>query len=154
MSWIFADYVPAVSTPRLFYMTSVSGVFIATEVTCSFGSNERLCAFPFLQTELYNKVQQPGNCCVETRRVVSQLTNSQRLLLHLECVALFLLDHGTELYLWQGWWPESSDDNDNMSTGSAHLRWNVERRLAMETVIQYCNGEFCVCVVRRMTVEF
>lgn len=49
-----------------------------------------------------------------------------------------------EVYLWQGWQPE-----DTECTGSAKIRWNNERKFAMETVLQYCKGkslepcEFC-----------
>ncbi|KAM3592511.1 uncharacterized protein V6R79_020366 [Siganus canaliculatus] len=47
--------------------------------------------------------------------------------------ALFLLDNHMEVYLWQGWQPE-----DTPCTGSAKIRWNNERKCAMETVLQYC----------------
>ncbi|XP_068161262.1 supervillin [Antennarius striatus] len=47
--------------------------------------------------------------------------------------ALFLLDNRMEVYLWQGWSPE-----DTQCTGSAKIRWNNERKCAMETVLQYC----------------
>ncbi|XP_029953819.1 supervillin [Salarias fasciatus] len=47
--------------------------------------------------------------------------------------ALFLLDNRMEVYLWQGWQPE-----DSQSTGSAKMRWDSERKCAMETVLQYC----------------
>ncbi|CAN9509238.1 unnamed protein product [Ophioblennius macclurei] len=47
--------------------------------------------------------------------------------------ALFLLDNRMEVYLWQGWQPE-----DALSTGSAKMRWDNERKCAMETVLQYC----------------
>uniref|UniRef100_A0A3P8TLK4 Supervillin d n=1 Tax=Amphiprion percula TaxID=161767 RepID=A0A3P8TLK4_AMPPE len=47
--------------------------------------------------------------------------------------ALFLLDNRMEVYLWQGWQPE-----DTQSTGSAKIRWDNERKCAMETVLQYC----------------
>nr|XP_046232805.1 supervillin [Scatophagus argus] len=47
--------------------------------------------------------------------------------------ALFLLDNRMEVYLWQGWQPE-----DAQCTGSAKIRWNNERKCAMETVLQYC----------------
>lgn len=40
-----------------------------------------------------------------------------------------------EVYLWQGWQPE-----DTECTGSAKIRWNNERKCAMETVLQYCKG--------------
>lgn len=41
-----------------------------------------------------------------------------------------------EVYLWQGWQPE-----DTQCTGSAKIRWNNERKCAMETVLQYCKGQ-------------
>ncbi|CAJ1081914.1 supervillin a isoform X7 [Xyrichtys novacula] len=47
--------------------------------------------------------------------------------------ALFLVDNHHEVYLWQGWWPQ-----DNESTGSARIRWDSDRKCAMETVLQYC----------------
>ncbi|PWA21608.1 hypothetical protein CCH79_00003016 [Gambusia affinis] len=47
--------------------------------------------------------------------------------------ALFLLDNRMEVYLWQGWQPD-----DTQSTGSAKMRWDSERKCAMETVLQYC----------------
>lgn len=50
--------------------------------------------------------------------------------------ALFLVDNFHEVYLWQGWWPQDSE-----STGSARIRWDADRKCAMETVLQYCKGE-------------
>uniref|UniRef100_A0A8C2ZSD4 Supervillin n=1 Tax=Cyclopterus lumpus TaxID=8103 RepID=A0A8C2ZSD4_CYCLU len=47
--------------------------------------------------------------------------------------ALFLVDNLHEVYLWQGWWPQGSE-----STGSARIRWDSDRKCAMETVLQYC----------------
>ncbi|XP_053366961.1 supervillin a isoform X3 [Clarias gariepinus] len=47
--------------------------------------------------------------------------------------ALFLVDNHHEVYLWQGWW---SQDAEN--TGSARIRWDLDRKCAMETVLQYC----------------
>ncbi|KAG5268268.1 hypothetical protein AALO_G00210640 [Alosa alosa] len=47
--------------------------------------------------------------------------------------ALFLVDNHHEVYLWQGWWSEASE-----STGSARIRWDADRKCAMETVLQYC----------------
>ncbi|XP_037612837.1 supervillin a isoform X20 [Sebastes umbrosus] len=46
---------------------------------------------------------------------------------------LFLVDNHHEVYLWQGWWPQDSE-----STGSARIRWDSDRKCAMETVLQYC----------------
>uniref|UniRef100_A0A3P9Q338 Supervillin a n=1 Tax=Poecilia reticulata TaxID=8081 RepID=A0A3P9Q338_POERE len=50
--------------------------------------------------------------------------------------ALFLVDNHHEVYLWQGWWPQDSE-----STGSARIRWDSDRKSAMETVLQYCRGK-------------
>ncbi|XP_057589327.1 supervillin isoform X9 [Hippopotamus amphibius kiboko] len=50
--------------------------------------------------------------------------------------ALFLVDNHHEVYLWQGWWPI-----DNKITGSARIRWASDRKSAMETVLQYCQGK-------------
>ncbi|XP_060681036.1 supervillin a isoform X8 [Hemiscyllium ocellatum] len=47
--------------------------------------------------------------------------------------ALFLVDNHHEVYLWQGWWP-----TENEITGSARIRWDADRKCAMETVLQYC----------------
>ncbi|MBN3296526.1 SVIL protein, partial [Amia calva] len=47
--------------------------------------------------------------------------------------ALFLLDNRMEVYLWQGQQPD-----DEECTGSAQIRWDCERKCAMETVLQYC----------------
>ncbi|XP_078079915.1 supervillin isoform X3 [Mustelus asterias] len=47
--------------------------------------------------------------------------------------ALFLVDNQLEVYLWQGGWPSDSE-----CTGSAKLRWDMERKCAMETTLQYC----------------
>ncbi|XP_051523403.1 supervillin-like isoform X2 [Myxocyprinus asiaticus] len=50
--------------------------------------------------------------------------------------ALFLVDNRMEVYLWQGQQPE-----DTECTGSAKIRWDIERKCAMETVLQYCQGK-------------
>ncbi|KAJ8010298.1 hypothetical protein DPEC_G00073590 [Dallia pectoralis] len=47
--------------------------------------------------------------------------------------ALFLVDNHHEVYLWQGWWPQDSE-----TPGSARIRWDADRKCAMETVLQYC----------------
>nr|XP_023660512.1 supervillin-like isoform X1 [Paramormyrops kingsleyae] len=47
--------------------------------------------------------------------------------------ALFLVDNFHEVYLWQGWWPQDCEN-----TGSARIRWDTDRKCAMETVLQYC----------------
>ncbi|XP_040290176.1 supervillin isoform X1 [Bufo bufo] len=50
--------------------------------------------------------------------------------------ALFLVDNHHEVYLWQGWWPTEDD-----IPGSARIRWDADRKSAMETVLQYCKGK-------------
>ncbi|XP_056153072.1 supervillin [Lampris incognitus] len=47
--------------------------------------------------------------------------------------ALFMLDNRMEVYLWQGWQPD-----DSQCTGSAKMRWDNQRKCAMETVLHYC----------------
>ncbi|GAB6018907.1 hypothetical protein CHUAL_000560 [Chamberlinius hualienensis] len=103
--------LPVNCTPRLFHMTSVSGSFLVSEVSCSFRTSEHVGSFPFLQCDIY-LVPQP---------------------------AIFLLDRDNEVYVWQGWWADSNDENE--ICGSAHLRWNIERRLALETTVNYCNAK-------------
>ncbi|XP_072566986.1 supervillin-like isoform X2 [Paramormyrops kingsleyae] len=49
--------------------------------------------------------------------------------------ALFLVDNFHEVYLWQGWWPQDCEN-----TGSARIRWDTDRKCAMETVLQYCKA--------------
>ena len=57
---------------------------------------------------------------------------------------LFLIDSQHEVFLWQGWWPEGTNDSDNISTGSAVARFNVDRRCALETTLNYCQGGYIV----------
>lgn len=54
-------------------------------------------------------------------------------------LALFLLDNGDELWLWQGWWPEKEDEDSDLSdqTGSGAVRWQLERKAAMQTAVDY-----------------
>ncbi|KAF3704410.1 Supervillin Archvillin p205/p250 [Channa argus] len=92
-------------TPRLFWLSASSGVFVGEEQLYPARVTEGVMAMPFLQDNLYS-AQQP---------------------------ALFLLDNRMEVYLWQGWQPE-----DTQCTGSAKMRWDNERKCAMETVLQYC----------------
>lgn len=47
--------------------------------------------------------------------------------------ALFLLDNRMEVYLWNGW-----QSDDTQCTGSSKMRWDNQRKCAMETVLQYC----------------
>ncbi|KAJ7984425.1 hypothetical protein DPEC_G00354710 [Dallia pectoralis] len=50
--------------------------------------------------------------------------------------ALFMLDNRMEVYLWQGRQPD-----DQESTGSAKIRWENQKKCAMETVLQYCKDK-------------
>ncbi|XP_023313195.1 supervillin-like isoform X3 [Anoplophora glabripennis] len=96
-------------TPRLFRMSSVTGTFIATEILCPHRS-EHSSPYPFVQSELYS-ASQP---------------------------ALFLIDNRHELWLWQGWWPEKEDEVDlSDQTGSGAVRWQAERKAAMQTAVNY-----------------
>ncbi|ESO96779.1 hypothetical protein LOTGIDRAFT_201948 [Lottia gigantea] len=97
---------------RLFYMTSVSGIFEVAERLNPCRTDEFYTPFPFLQSDLY-KVSQP---------------------------ALFLVDNHYEVYLWQGWWPEGNEEEGNVHTGSAHSRFNIDRKCALQTTINYCKG--------------
>ena len=53
--------------------------------------------------------------------------------------ALFLIDNHHELWLWQGWWPEREEEEVELSdqTGSGAVRWQAERKAAMQTAVNY-----------------
>lgn len=96
---------------RLFHFSSITGTFKAVEVLCQHRS-EFITPYPFNQNDLYS-AHQP---------------------------ALFLLDNSNELWLWQGWWPEREDDVDLADqTGSGAVRWQLERKAAMQTAVDYWN---------------
>ncbi|XP_060534945.1 supervillin-like isoform X2 [Cylas formicarius] len=97
-------------TPRLFKMSSTTGSFVATEVLCPHRSRH-VSPYPFVQSDLYS-ASQP---------------------------VLFLFDNGHELWLWQGWWPETEEEADLAAdqTGSGRVRWQAERRAAMQTAVAY-----------------
>lgn len=98
-------------TPRLFHMTLVSGTFEANEVFCPFQKTDVPCAYPFLQSDLYNAPQP----------------------------AVFFLDNRHEMYIWQGWWPANDSETGlpRVPNSSEKVRWNTTRRLAMETALHY-----------------
>ncbi|XP_019766886.2 uncharacterized protein LOC109542202 isoform X2 [Dendroctonus ponderosae] len=97
-------------TPRLFKMSSITGDFTASEILCPHRS-QHSSPYPFVQYELYS-ASQPG---------------------------LLLFDNHHELWLWQGWWPENDEDSElnTDQTGSGAIRWQAERRAAMQTAINY-----------------
>lgn len=70
-----------------------------------------------------------------------------------------MLDTGEELWLWQGWWPETvteddeneideDDNNDEQPTtvvdhrGSLSTRLHAERRAAMQTALDYWSRKY------------
>ncbi|XP_022624975.1 supervillin-like [Seriola dumerili] len=79
----------------------------------------------FVATEFFHLSRAPD--------LVSSLPFLQEDLYNVGQPALFLVDNFHEVYLWQGWWPQDSE-----STGSARIRWDSDRKCAMETVLQYC----------------
>ncbi|CAH1789919.1 unnamed protein product, partial [Owenia fusiformis] len=101
---------PFTHTLRLFYMSSVSGVFEATELLNPARQDDVCSPFPFTQDDLY-KASQP---------------------------ALFLVESDDCVYVWQGWWPEDGEGEENIKTGSAIARFNIDRKCAMETTLNYC----------------
>ncbi|XP_058178605.1 supervillin [Anopheles ziemanni] len=104
-------------TPRIFHLTSINnGNFEATELQCALRAKDRPTAYPFRQEDLYS-VRQP---------------------------TIFLIDNGHVLWLWQGWWPSGAGGDDTEtnhssfdSNRSGENRWQVERRVAMETAVSY-----------------
>ncbi|XP_017777555.1 PREDICTED: supervillin isoform X2 [Nicrophorus vespilloides] len=97
-------------TMKLFKFNSIHGKFEVTETLCQHRSKDFVTPYPFLQSELYS-ANQP---------------------------ALYLLDNGHELWLWQGWWPERDTDLElSEQTGSGAIRWQAERKAAMQTAIDY-----------------
>ncbi|XP_030630520.1 supervillin [Chanos chanos] len=79
----------------------------------------------FVATEFFYPSRAPD--------LVSSLPFLQEDLYSASQPALFLVDNFHEVYLWQGWWPQEAE-----CTGSARIRWDTDRKCAMETVLQYC----------------
>lgn len=128
-------------TPRLFQLCSTSGEFMANESYHPSRAPDLVSSLPFLQEDLYN-APQPGKSKGKTRTVqlswvlVTQWHHVTTPPPPPPLAALFLVDNFHEVYLWQGWWPQDSE-----STGSARIRWDADRKCAMETVLQYCKGD-------------
>jgi supervillin len=63
-----------------------------------------------------------------------------------------MLDTGEELWLWQGWWPETATDDNAVTDaeqsvvadhrGSSWTRLQAERRAAMQTALDYWRRKF------------
>lgn len=112
---LIGDTRPYNFSPRLYHLSSVSGVFEAVEIINPSINHENVpSAFPFLQSDLYS-ASQP---------------------------ALFLLSNEHVVYLWQGWWTEDTTVDtaaaDNVRTGSTEARFIANRKCAMQTALQYC----------------
>ncbi|XP_070526196.1 supervillin isoform X2 [Cardiocondyla obscurior] len=73
-------------TPRLYYLSSVSKKFRATEIHCPYRA-DLATPFPFSQDDLY-QTNQP---------------------------ALFLLDDENVIWIWQGWWPDNGTEDQSGS---------------------------------------
>ncbi|XP_063887519.1 supervillin-like isoform X6 [Scylla paramamosain] len=98
-------------TPRIWHLEAKHDSFQATEIACSYRATSTPNPLPVLQSELYS-AKQP---------------------------ALFMVDSGHRVWVWQGWWPDESSDGDEFSaTGSAVLRFNFARRAALQTALNYC----------------
>ncbi|XP_047516386.1 supervillin-like isoform X2 [Pieris napi] len=100
-------------TPRLFHFTDLSGQFEANEVLSPLRHESLLTSFPFEQRELYS-ASQP---------------------------ALFLLDDGKSVWVWQGWWPRGEDGDieveRNNGVGAFAGRWMSLRAAALRTADAY-----------------
>lgn len=122
-------------TPRLFQLSSTSGEFVATEFFHLSRAAELVSSLPFLQEDLYNAAQ-PGLTHTHTHTPRLCVRVKHQLCCCSSSAALFLVDNFHEVYLWQGWWPQDAE-----SIGSARIRWDADRKCAMETVLQYCRGK-------------
>ncbi|XP_045486740.1 uncharacterized protein LOC111003770 isoform X2 [Pieris rapae] len=100
-------------TPRLFHFTDLSGQFEANEVLSPLRHESLITSFPFEQRELYS-ASQP---------------------------ALFLLDDGKSVWVWQGWWPRGEDGDieveRNNGVGAFAGRWMSLRAAALRTADAY-----------------
>ena len=59
------------------------------------------------------------------------------------CVAVFLIDGHSVIYLWFGWWPEQKNAllrEKNAFSGTAFSRWAQEKKLSLQTALNYAKG--------------
>lgn len=148
----------------------MSGTFCATPVWAACRSVEAVTAYPFLQEDLYS-ASQPSeytwlrlfvlnffSCQFQRIDKIFHFSTLTFIEILLTISALFLMDTGKELWLWQGWWPEreksldcehssNSEDeepaqNPDNDRGSATVRWQAERRAAMQTVLDYWKSKY------------
>ncbi|XP_061714904.1 uncharacterized protein LOC133523383 isoform X2 [Cydia pomonella] len=102
------------ATPRLFHFTDLGGQFEAHEVLSPLRHERLVTPFPFEQKELYS-ASQP---------------------------ALFLMDDGVSVWLWQGWWPRGEDGElepaeRNTGVGAFAARWQALRAAALRSAEAY-----------------
>ena len=58
-------------------------------------------------------------------------------------VALFFIDAKYKMFLWQGWWPVSDEEHEEEvgpTTAAEKHRFDVSRKLAMQSVVSYAEG--------------
>lgn len=52
-----------------------------------------------------------------------------------------MIDNGDLVWIWQGWWPQEDstlvDDATSTDNRSGEIRWQAERKAAMETAVSY-----------------
>ncbi|XP_037030396.1 supervillin isoform X2 [Bradysia coprophila] len=99
-------------TPRMFRFSSTNGKFEAVELLSQLRTKDLVSPYPFQQSILFN-ARQP---------------------------TIFLIDNGDFLWLWQGWWPQEDPEGDTdqlIDNRSGEIRWQAERRAAMETVVLF-----------------
>eukprot|EP00795_Rhopilema_esculentum_P002286 gene2286-17900_t len=102
-------------TPRCFNFASMHNQFVATEITSSTHLPTAITPFPLLQEVLFTAPQP----------------------------ALFLIDAKYKMFLWQGWWPISDEEHEEEvgpTTAAEKHRFDVSRRLAMETIASYADA--------------
>lgn len=93
--------------PRLFELSSATGKFISSEVLCP------------------SRLPEPKLCPFPF--IQEDLYSDKQ-------PGLFIVDGYYDVYVWEGWMPE---DDDDVRTGSGRQRWDRDRRLAMETALNY-----------------
>ena len=59
-----------------------------------------------------------------------------------------MIDVHYDIFVWVGWWPVQTDvrfREKNQFTGDAIVRFTRDKRLALQTALNYAKG-VCVCV--------
>ena len=70
-------------------------------------------------------------------------TNNSHFHSYILLIAVFLIDAHSVLYLWFGWWPEQKNSllrEKNAFSGTAMSRWAQEKKLSLETALNYAKG--------------